>query len=97
VDRRVHRDRDRSTAYAIGTSGGSISSDVRAIDRPELIWGHCLTGAFVNASAGAGFVTRLLMFGDILEDETALSAGTYAATCTLDSSSEWLALMVTLE
>jgi hypothetical protein len=82
-------------AFATGTSG-SMASDARTIDRGELVWGLCLSGGDSIATAGDGFTSRLVMYGDVLEEEV-VPAGTYSATCTIDPPDEWLALMVTLE
>jgi hypothetical protein len=85
----------QSNVFAAGSSAGGSgtsanSGPVTTTLTNDLIFGAGLTsGAFTEAGAGfAGFIT--VPDSDIIEDTTAATLGTYAATASLNSPSQWL-------
>ncbi|HET7206367.1 MAG TPA: hypothetical protein VFI95_07290, partial [Terriglobales bacterium] len=62
----------------------------------ELIFGAGTTGKIFSA-AGSGFVNRIInIYGNIAEDKTVTSTGSYTATATT-SSSVWVMQVVTFK
>jgi hypothetical protein len=77
------------SASGIGTN--AVSGTVTTVSTNELILGAGVTlGGF--SAAGAGFANELITVpdADIMEDKIATTTGSYAATASLGSSSQWL-------
>lgn len=83
----------------VGASGtGTLADSTTELTSVpnELIFGSGTTGAAFTA-AGSGFTSRLVnAFGNIVEDKTVTSTGTYNATATT-SSSNWIMQMATFK
>ena len=83
------------TAAAMGNSKSPSSSPAAITTSSELIFGAGMTfDAF--SGPGSGFNNRIITnFGDIAEDATVLSMGSYSATAPLRSSAPWVMQMAT--
>jgi hypothetical protein len=82
------------TAGAKGTSATSSSGAATTTNANDLLFGANITTTFTK-SAGAGFVSRVLTpDGDIAEDRSVTSVGSYAATAPLSPSGAWVMQMV---
>jgi hypothetical protein len=82
------------TAAAAGNSRNGNSGPAATTTLNELIFGAGMTFD-VYSAAGSGFTKRVITkFGDITEDATLLSTGTYSATAPLRSSAPWVMQMV---
>jgi hypothetical protein len=82
------------TSAAAGTSLTSNSGPASITSLNELIFG---AGTTFNAyTPGSGFTQRVLTnFGDIVEDATVASMGTYSVTAPLHFSAPWVTQMAT--
>jgi hypothetical protein len=82
------------TSAAAGTSLTSNSGPASITSPNELIFG---AGTTFNAyTPGSGFTQRVLTnFGDIIEDATVASIGTYSVTAPLHLSAPWVTQMAT--
>ena len=75
-------------AKGSGTTANSGSATTTTAN--ELIFGAGTTGSSFNAP-GSGFLSRMIdAFGNIAEDKTVTTIGTYNATATTNSSSPWV-------
>ncbi|MBS0182680.1 MAG: hypothetical protein JSS39_09785, partial [Nitrospira sp.] len=83
------------TAASIGTSSISTSGTATTANPNDLIVGANMVFT-LNASAGAGFTSRVITVpdGDIAEDRVVSTVGSYSATAQLTSSSPWVMQMV---
>lgn len=82
------------TAAAAGSSLTSSSGPASTTSLNELIFGAGTT--FNTYYPGSGFTQRVLTdFGDIVEDATVVSMGSYSATATLRVSAPWVTQMAT--
>ena len=82
------------TAAGAGTSVTANSGPASTTSLNELIFGAGTT--FNGYYPGSGFTQRVLTnFGDIAEDATVSSMGTYSATASLHLSAPWVTQMVT--
>jgi hypothetical protein len=83
------------TAAAAGTGLTANSGSATTNTLSELVFGAGMT--FTSFStAGSGFTNRIITnFGDIAEDATVLSAGSYSVTAPLTSSAPWVMQMAT--
>jgi hypothetical protein len=82
------------TAAAAGTGLASTSGVASTTSLDELIFGAGTT--FNSYYPGNGFTQRVLTnFGDIVEDATVASTGSYSATATLRVSAPWVTQMAT--
>jgi hypothetical protein len=83
------------TAAAMGNSKSPSSGPATITTSSELIFAAGMTfDAF--SGAGSGFNNRVITnFGDIAEDATVLSMGSYSATAPLRSSAPWVMQMAT--
>jgi len=75
------------TASAAGSSALMNSGSVTTTSPNDLIFGAGVSSHTVT-SAGTGFSARSLAFGNITEDRTAASAGSYSATAT-HNGTDW--------
>jgi hypothetical protein len=83
------------TAAAAGTGLTANSGATTTTALNELIFGAGMTFDIFRA-AGSGFTNRVITnFGDIAEDTTVLSLGSYSATAPLRSSAPWVMQMAT--
>jgi hypothetical protein len=82
------------TAAAAGTSLATTSGPASTTSLDEMIFG---AGTTFNAYyPGSGFTQRVLTnFGDIIEDATVASMGTYSVTASLHLSAPWVTQMAT--
>jgi IPT/TIG domain len=82
------------TSAAAGTSPTSNSGPASITSLNELIFG---AGTTLNAlTPGSGFTQRVITnFGDIVEDATVASMGTYSVTAPLHLSAPWVMQMAT--
>lgn len=82
------------TSAASGNSATSTSGSATTTSATDLIFGANLV-QIATSGAGSGFTKRLLTSpdGDIAEDKTVTSAGSYSATAPL-SSGKWIMQMV---
>jgi hypothetical protein len=81
------------TAAAAGSGSIADSSSATTTSANDLIFGAGTTGTGFSA-AGSGFTLRMInMFGNIAEDEPAVSPGTYNATAN-NGSALWVMQMV---
>jgi hypothetical protein len=82
------------TSAAAGTGSTSNSGPASITSLNELIFG---AGTTFNAlTPGSGFTQRVLTnFGDIVEDATVASMGTYSVTAPLHLSAPWVTQMAT--
>lgn len=80
---------------AIGTNTASNSGAVTTTHTNDLIFG-ANTVTTGNASAGAGFTSRVITVpdSDIAEDRVASTAGSYSASAPLTSAGPWVMQMV---
>jgi hypothetical protein len=82
-------------AAAVGTGLTASSGLAATTSLNELIFGAGMTFDVFSA-AGSGFTQRVITnFGDIAEDATVLSMGSYGATATLRYSAPWVMQMAT--
>ncbi len=82
------------TAAAAGTSVTANSGPASTTSLDELIFGAGTT--FNGSYPGSGFTQRVLTnFGDLAEDATVTSMGTYSATASLHLSAPWVTQMAT--
>ena len=82
------------TAAAAGTSLASTSGPASTTSLNELIFGAGTT--FNTYFPGSGFTQRVLTnFGDIAEDATVASTGSYSVTASLRLSAPWVTQMAT--
>ena len=80
-------------AGASGSAGAVSSGDVTTTVAGDIIYGYCLGD---NAcTVGSGFTARSTLDSNLIEDETAGAAGSYAATATANSG--WTMQMVALK
>jgi IPT/TIG domain len=83
------------TAGASGNSATASSGSATTTSANELIFGANTVYTSVNA-AGSGFTSRIITpYGDIAEDETVTTTGSYGASSPLTSSGPWVMQMVT--
>jgi hypothetical protein len=83
------------TAAAAGNSRNGSSGPAATTGLNELIFGAGMTFDIYSA-AGSGFTKRVITkFGDIAEDATVLSSGTYSVTAPLRVSAPWVMQMAT--
>jgi fibronectin type 3 domain-containing protein len=82
-------------AAASGSSTTSSSGSATTTSTTDLIFGANMVETSTTG-AGSGFTQRLLTSpdGDIAEDQTVTSAGSYSATVPLTSSGPWVMQMV---
>jgi IPT/TIG domain len=81
------------TSAAVGNSRNGSSGPAATTGFNELIFGAGMTFDVFSA-AGSGFTNRVITeFGDIAEDATVLSAGTYGVTAPLRASAPWVMQM----
>jgi IPT/TIG domain-containing protein len=85
------------TAAAASTGLTANSGSATTNTLSELVFGAGMT--FTSFStAGSGFTNRIITnFGDIAEDATVLSAGSYSVTAPLTSAAPWLMQMATFQ
>lgn len=86
------------TAGATGNSATSSSGSATTTAADELIFG-ANTVATKTRGAGAGFTSRIITApdGDIAQDQSVSSVGTFSATAPLTSSGRWVMQMVTFK
>jgi hypothetical protein len=77
---------------ASGSSTALNSGSVTTTSTNDLIFGAGATLGTVTA-AGSGFVSRDLSYGNITEDRTAVTVGSYSATAT-QKTQKWVMEMV---
>ena len=78
------------TAAAVGGSLTATSGPASVTSLNELIFGAGMTFGGYSA-AGSGFTKRVITnYGDIVEDATVLSMGSYSATASLNASAPWV-------
>jgi hypothetical protein len=83
-------------AAAAGSGTTANSGAVTTTSANELIFGAGTTGTQFSA-AGSGFVNRMInVYGNIAEDKTVTSTGSYNATATTGSS-VWVMQVVTFK
>ena len=84
------------TAGAIGTGGTPSSGAATTTSASELIFGAGMTTSHF-AAAGSGFTSRIITSpdGDIAEDRSVSTSGSYTATATLSYSGGWIMQMAT--
>jgi len=83
-------------AAGTGTGTSTNSTSVTTTSANELIFGTGTTGDAFSA-AGSGFVNRMIdAFGNIAEDKTVTSTGSYNATATTGSA-PWIMQVVTFK
>ncbi len=84
------------TAGAIGTGGTPGSGATTTTSASELIFGAGMTTSHF-AAAGASFTSRIITNpdGDIAEDRSVSTSGSYSATATLSYSGGWIMQMAT--
>jgi hypothetical protein len=83
------------TAAAAGTGLTGNSGVASTTSLNELIFGAGMTFDVFSA-AGSGFTKRVITnFGDIAEDATVVSMGSYSATAPLRASAPWVMQMAT--
>jgi hypothetical protein len=84
----------KAAASGSGTTANSGAATTTSAN--ELIFGAGTTGTAFTA-AGSGFVNRMInLFGNIAEDKTVTSTGSYSATATT-TSSVWVMQVVTFK
>jgi hypothetical protein len=84
-----------ATAGAVGNSRDGNSGPAATTELNELIFGAGMTSKTYGV-AGDGFAKRVITnFGDIAEDTTVFSMGSYSATATLKSSAPWVMQIAT--
>ena len=83
------------TSASSGNSTSSSSGSVTTTSPIDLLFGANLVLSSTIGSGGS-FTTRLLTTpdGDIAEDQLVTTAGSYAATAPLSSSSQWIMQMI---
>jgi fibronectin type 3 domain-containing protein len=83
------------TAASTGSSGTSSTSAATTTNATDLIFGANMVWTY-TAGPGNGFTERMITSpdGDIAEDRTVTSAGSYSAAATLSSSGPWVMQMV---
>ena len=83
------------TAAVPGTGAAANSGSATTTSSNELIFGSGTTSNVFSA-AGSGFAPRMInVFGNIAEDKIATSSGSYSATATTTSASNWVMQMAT--
>ncbi len=81
------------TAAAVGNSLTATSGSASTTSLNELIFGAGMTFDVYNA-AGSGFTKRTITnYGDIVEDATVVSMGSYGTTAPLRASAPWVMQM----
>jgi hypothetical protein len=81
------------TAAGTGNGTGASSGSATTTSANELIFGSGTTTGTTFTAAGSGFTTRVLnIYGNMAEDKTVSSAGSYAATAT-NSGGYWVMQM----
>jgi hypothetical protein len=84
-----------ATAGAVGNSRDGNTGPATTTELNELIFGAGMTYKTYSAP-GSGFAKRVITnFGDIAEDTTVFSMGSYSASATLKSSAPWVMQMAT--
>ncbi len=84
------------TAGAVGTGTSANSGSATTTSANEVIFGAGTTATSFSG-AGSGFFPRIInVFGNIAEDKTVASAGTYSATATTGSVN-WVMQMATFK
>jgi hypothetical protein len=78
---------------ASGNAGAVSSGSVKTTAAGDIIYGYCVGDG--TCTVGSGFTARSTLDANLIEDETAGSAGSYAATGT--ASNGWTMQMVALE
>ncbi len=79
------------SANMTGTGTAMDSGAATTISAPELVLGYAEAA---NATPGTGFVKHATQSGNIVEDELAMTAGSYSATATTTGGG-WTMLMAT--
>ena len=83
------------TAAAVGTGTNANSGAATTTSANELLFGAGSTAGTSYIGAGTGFTSRIInAFGNIAEDETVNSAGSYSATAP-NGSGNWVMQMAT--
>ncbi len=86
------------TAAATGSGTTASSSSATTTSANELIFDAGTTTGITFTASGSGFTTRLVdIYGNMAEDKTVSSTGSYAATATITgayNSSYWIMQMV---
>jgi RHS repeat-associated protein len=87
----------------VGTAGAGpsnpTSGTVTTTQTNELIFGACTDGVFTY-TAGSGFTLRESLFSTTIsatEDKIVSSTGTYSASCTQSSATNWIAAIATFK
>jgi len=85
------------TAGASGTGLTGNSGSATTTSANELVFGTGMTFDIYNA-AGSGYTNRVITnFGDIAEDKSVTSTGSYNATAPMRSSAAWVMQMATFK
>jgi hypothetical protein len=85
------------TAAAVGTGLTGNSGSATTTSANELVFGAGMTFDIYNA-AGTGFTNRVITnFGDIAEDKSVTSTGSYNATAPMRASAAWVMQMATFK
>jgi len=80
---------------AAGTSTDADSGSATTTNANDLIFGTNMSHTSITASGGSGFQLRTKTWcGDIAEDKTVNTAGSYNATATMSASGTWIMQMV---
>jgi len=82
-----------STGIGVTGSSAAVSSGARQVTSPGSLVLGFLTDDSVAVTPDIAFDVRSTLKGVVVEDEVALTAGTYAATGTTDAGTPWAALM----
>jgi hypothetical protein len=93
---------DQANPVDVTAAGSSTSSSLSATSfvtttaASDLIFGANRVGIGMTTGPGSGFIQRQLTptDGDIAEDETAATTGSYRATAYLNTASNWIMQMV---
>lgn len=80
---------------SVGTGTEVSSGDVTTTFPRELIFGFGRANSGLSSSPGAGFAARESAAGNLSEDLIATTTGTFDATFTANSSSDWAAVVAT--
>ena len=83
------------TAAQTGTGNSVTCGAATTTTANELIFGANTISTTTNR-AGSGFTARIItsIDGDLVEDRTVTSAGSYAATCSINGNGKWVMQMV---
>jgi hypothetical protein len=85
------------TAGASGTGLTGNSGSATTTSANELVFGAGMTFDIYNA-AGSGYTNRVITnFGDIAEDRSVTSTGSYNATAAMRASAAWVMQMATFK